>query len=166
MAAEVTSGQYRLALRDIAGNVLDFSAAVDFDVLNNSVPPRWVFNFPGTVTDQPTSWATMVHGTKQEVLELQILDSSAHTFATATFTVRFTVREFWIDGKGQKMNAIRTLGLTDRITKSTAGTTNDSAGLNDNPSTVANEYGPVLRFRPRPGANWMMEQYQLFISSA
>ena len=156
----IAAGQVRFAKRDGSGKIASYSGSVDFSILDNAAVPRVVYNRAGTSQDQVEVWDEWVHGSRQEVLEVQILRTAALTFDTSDFVIRLQVEKKFRGAGGRIESTMLPLSLGDRITKSTASTINDPRGLNDDGLVVVDEWSPVLRFAPAQGENWRLYGYQ------
>src|ERR1051326_8627959 len=134
--AEIASGDYRFARYGVDGNRKEMSEQFNYDILNNVAVPRVAFNGAGTIQDQQISWDAVISGPTNDVLILELRDTSARTFTTANCVVSFTVRAYFRDsGRGGVHQRVHTLSLVDRVTKSTSGTRTDPQGVNDNAVT-------------------------------
>lgn len=170
---EIAAGQYRWAVKESGGGYVDYTAAVHYDVLNNTASPRAVLQDAiegrprGTVNDEiiGTTENLVAHGSYNEYVDLELYDSTARTFTTASCTVQLNVADIWFDSVARRVRVQdKPLGLTDRVTKSTSGTQQNPIGLNDNPGTVANAWSAVMRFIPPLGHNYAPRGYQRFVS--
>lgn len=163
--AEIASGDYRAARYGADGNRKEYSEQFNYDILNNAATPRVAFNGPGTISDQTITWDSIISGPGNDLMVLEYLDATARTFATANFVVSFQMRMYYTDTlTGKKTTRIQPLGLTQRVTKSTSGTRTDPNGVNDNPVTVANEWGKVIAFKPLTSENGEVYGYWRFVS--
>lgn len=156
-AGQLAQGQVRAVKMDMRGRVQSESPAADITIFDNVVTPRvYVNNYAAaTANDEKMAWDAVIDGSKQEILAIQLKDTSARTIQTTNSSLQLAVKIKFTNAKGQKEYSDGSLGLTDRITISTSGTRNDPRGLNDNGSTVANVWGDVFRLAPNLNEEWV-----------
>lgn len=167
--AQFAGGLLRMTVRHRNGDRIASTKPVDYTVYDNDATPRVIINQAGTVQDQAESFGYFIHGSVGEYLTVDFFHTAAVTLATSSCKAKILVTAFSRDPRtGGKRSDGRVVQIGDRITKSTASTTNDPRGINDNKVTVANEWTACIAFAPAAsGENVLLDGYQyLYIDGA
>jgi hypothetical protein len=170
--AQIADGVFRWAVKSSDGTYKQVTAAVPYHILDNVASPMAVYQDAiegtpqGTVNDRfirvPSN--LVARGRMNEYLDLEFYASTGYTTTTANYTpVSLNVADIYVDAADRRRVDDKPRSLSDRYTKTGAGSTlSNAAGLADNPTTIANTWSAVYRTFAQFGHGISPRGYQTF----